>query len=145
MKQPETVDNEGAAPVDSVTRDLLGQLVRHVWVEWAKEQPNPKASWLLPWEKLSDADREVDRRIGAVLFRLGLDSAVAVCLQRAESERIYNDAGRGERYATPYRRAAEDIEAFKFDSRLRGLTGAYPGTSVENPVDRIRAILKRQP
>jgi hypothetical protein len=124
---------------------LLGALVRHVWVEWAKEQPNPKASWLVPWEELPESDREIDRRIGVVLFRLGLDAASAVCLQRAEAERIYNDAGRGESLAAPYRRAVEDIEAFKNDPRLRGLTGAYPGTGVPNPLDRIAAALRKQP
>lgn len=31
---------------------------------WAREQPNPKPSWLVPWEELSEPEREVDRRIG---------------------------------------------------------------------------------
>jgi hypothetical protein len=57
----------GAAP----TRDDLGHLVRHVWVKWAEEQPNPKASWLVPWSDLAESDREVDRRIGEACYRLG--------------------------------------------------------------------------
>lgn len=52
-------------------RELVGRLVRQVWVEWAGEQPEPKPSWLLPWEDLDDGDREVDTRIGAALFRSG--------------------------------------------------------------------------
>ncbi len=51
------------APVSD--REFLGQLVRCVWVEWAREQPDPKPHWLSPWEDLSEPMREVDRRIGA--------------------------------------------------------------------------------
>ena len=42
-----------------------GKLVRNTWIAWAKEQPNPKPSWLVPWEELSEPDKEVDRRIYA--------------------------------------------------------------------------------
>ena len=45
-------------------REFLGRLVRMTWVEWAKEQPNPKAHHLEPWENLSEVNREADRRIG---------------------------------------------------------------------------------
>lgn len=45
-------------------REQLGQLVRMAWVEWAKEQDNPKPSWLVPWEELPESDKEADRRIG---------------------------------------------------------------------------------
>lgn len=48
-------------------RERLGQLVRDTWIKWAKEQPNPKPSWLVPWEELSEPDREVDRRIGEAI------------------------------------------------------------------------------
>ena len=70
-----------------ISRETLGKLVRQVWIEWAKEQPNPKASWLVPWERLSESDREVDRRIGEnvaayVLADTGLADA------RAELESI---------------------------------------------------------
>ena len=52
-------------------RELLGRLVRQVWLEWAREQPDAKPSWLLPWEELDDGQREVDMRIGEVLFERG--------------------------------------------------------------------------
>lgn len=52
-------------------RELLGRLVRQVWLDWAREQENPKASWLLSWEDLDDGQREVDMRIGEVLFERG--------------------------------------------------------------------------
>lgn len=47
-----------------MTPDDLGRVVRQAWVEWAREQPAPKPSWLVPWEDLSEADQEADRRIG---------------------------------------------------------------------------------
>lgn len=52
-------------------RELVGRLVRQVWVQWAREQPDPKPSWLLPWEGLDDGQREADMRIGAALFDAG--------------------------------------------------------------------------
>jgi hypothetical protein len=44
-------------------RDRLGRVVREAWIEWAKEQPNPKPSWLVPYDELSEPDKEADRRI----------------------------------------------------------------------------------
>jgi len=52
------------APILTLEPEELGRKVREIWIEWAKQQPNPKPSWLLPWEELSEPDREVDRRIG---------------------------------------------------------------------------------
>jgi hypothetical protein len=58
-------------------RELVGRLVRQVWVEWAREQSDPKSSWLLPWEALDDGQREVDMRIGEALFAAGKRAAGA--------------------------------------------------------------------
>lgn len=52
-------------------RETLGKLVRDVWISWAQQQPNTKPSWLVPWESLSEPDKEVDRRIGERLFTEG--------------------------------------------------------------------------
>jgi hypothetical protein len=60
--------------VTATERERLGRIVRKVWVDWAKEQPNPKPSWLQPWEELSEPDREVDRRIGERLYLIGTQS-----------------------------------------------------------------------
>ena len=46
-------------------------MVREVWVKWAQEQPSPKETWLLPWNKLSESEKEVDRRIGETLLQAG--------------------------------------------------------------------------
>lgn len=64
--------------LDGELREQLGRRVREVWITWAKEQPNPKASWLKAWEELSEADREVDRRIGETIWNDCL-----VCLSSA--------------------------------------------------------------
>lgn len=58
-------------PPLSAIRESLGRQVRKVWLAWANEQPSPKSSWLLSWESLSDADREVDCRIGEALASIG--------------------------------------------------------------------------
>jgi hypothetical protein len=55
----------------NVDRELLGRIVREAWIAWAKEQPSPKASWLVPWDGLGEADREVDRRIGEAVYAIG--------------------------------------------------------------------------
>jgi hypothetical protein len=52
-------------------RLAAGMLVRQVWVEWAKEQPRPKLSWLLPWDRLDAGQQEVDMRIGEALWSAG--------------------------------------------------------------------------
>lgn len=44
-------------------REELGKVVREAWIKWAKTQPNPKPSWLVPWEGLSEPDKEADRCI----------------------------------------------------------------------------------
>lgn len=57
-----------AIPCD---RETGGQFVRKVWIAWAMEQPNPKPSWLVPWEELSEPDKEVDRRIFEACYASG--------------------------------------------------------------------------
>lgn len=59
-------------PVAADLRDHLGMLVRDTWITWARLQPDPKPSWLLPWEELTEPDREVDRLIGVRLYLAGL-------------------------------------------------------------------------
>lgn len=59
-----------------IERERLGREVRRVWIEWARQQPNPKPHWLTPWEEMSEPDREVDRRIGEQLASLGWNMAM---------------------------------------------------------------------
>lgn len=71
---PERAGDDEASGDEPVTspdldhRERLGMRVREVWVAWAREQPNPKPSWLVPWNELSEADKEADRRIGSALW-----------------------------------------------------------------------------
>ncbi len=62
LKERDTLRAEKTSPASD--REALGQIVREIWIQWAKEQPAPKDSWLVPWEGLSEPDKEVDRRIG---------------------------------------------------------------------------------
>lgn len=56
-------------------REALGREVRAEWVRWARQQPGAKPSWLLPWAKLDDAQREVDMRIGEAVQRAAVRQA----------------------------------------------------------------------
>ena len=57
-------------------RDDLGKQVRDAWLLWATKQPNPKPSWLVPWESLAEADKEADRQIGEAVARSVLGGLV---------------------------------------------------------------------
>lgn len=58
-----------ADPLTPEERDTLGRLVRQAWMLWANEQPDPKPSWLVPYDDLPEPDREADRRIGEAIAR----------------------------------------------------------------------------
>ena len=47
-----------------LTPDSLGRAVREARVLWAQRQPNPEQSWLVPWDRLGEADRDADRETG---------------------------------------------------------------------------------
>lgn len=57
-------------------RDALGRLVRKVWIAWAMEHREPKASWLVEWDRLGASDREVDMRIGEAVYDEGHNEAL---------------------------------------------------------------------
>lgn len=61
--------------VSAEKREQLGRYVRHIWMEWAREQADVQAgahaNWLTPWEQLGERDREVDMRIGERLYLSG--------------------------------------------------------------------------
>lgn len=71
--------NSGVA--EEVGRDLFGRLVREAWVRWAQTQPDPKPSWLVPYDELSEPDKEADRQIGETMFlwsKIHIDGAAAL-------------------------------------------------------------------
>lgn len=59
-------DGNRTLPYD---RDTLGRFVREAWVRWAETQPDPKPSWLVPYDQLSETDKEADRQIGEAVAR----------------------------------------------------------------------------
>jgi hypothetical protein len=59
-------------------RERLGQIVREAWVRWAKQQPDPKPHWLVPWEELDEPMKEVDRQIGETVAEHVENGAKAV-------------------------------------------------------------------
>lgn len=64
--------------VSARLRELLGRKVRLIWLEWAARQPDAgeHPSWLLPWEKLTPREREVDMLIAEHLYETGFNAAV---------------------------------------------------------------------
>lgn len=58
----------GARPLP-FSRDDLGRFVREAWVRWAETQPDPKPSWLIPFDQLAEPDKEADRQIGEAVAR----------------------------------------------------------------------------
>lgn len=59
------------------TRESLGRRVRGTWLAWAREQSDPKPSWLLGWDEIDAGQREVDMRIGEDVagLAMGLERA----------------------------------------------------------------------
>lgn len=82
------VENPPRTAAQIARREILGQLVRKAWVAWAERQPNPKLSWLDPWEKLSEPDREVDRLIGEEVARACGDRCGELTAQRDAAIKI---------------------------------------------------------
>lgn len=67
----------------------LGRRVRELWVDWARRQPNPQPSWLVPWDELSVAGKEAAIATGRGMFiefkKLEAEGVGCVtCRQRVE-------------------------------------------------------------
>jgi hypothetical protein len=75
--------HDGLAGIETgLNPDFWGRIVRALWVDWALGQPDPKPSWLLPWDELDDGQREADGRIGV---------AVAAAARDDERQRLRRD------------------------------------------------------
>ena len=101
------------------TRDFYGQIVRMAWVEWAKTQPSPKPSWLVPWADLDEADKEADRCIGDAVVKATVSSDLERA--RAEVERLTRELGEHQLIAwqATVDRARALVEAEALRERLR--------------------------
>lgn len=61
------IDESGEDAEPRLSTESLGRLVREVWIEWAKAQPDPKPSWLVPWAELDERDKDADRQIAGAI------------------------------------------------------------------------------
>jgi len=84
---------DGLAAVTSMAaRDSFGRVVRGAWIAWAKTQPNPKPSWLVPYDELSEPDKEADRQIAeAVLNGINI-RRVFLALKKSRAELSEHEA-----------------------------------------------------
>ena len=54
---------------DLFTDDELGEVVREAWIGRAVEQPEIKPSWLVPYQDLSQPDKDADIAIGKAVIQ----------------------------------------------------------------------------
>lgn len=72
--------SSASAGTPEKSSDALGRLVRETWIGWALQQPDPKPSWLVPYDHLSERDKEADRCIGkAVAETCRAEIAKGIC------------------------------------------------------------------
>jgi hypothetical protein len=84
-------------------REFYGRLVRECWIARARQHPNPKPSWLVPWEELDEWDRETDRCIGEAVAACAT-AAVIKITEAGEPERddaYYDELRRAVSKGTP--------------------------------------------
>lgn len=114
LEERDTLRAEKTSPAPD--REALGQIVREIWIQWAKEQPEPKASWLVPWEGLSEPDKEVDRRIGEqVAWGLRVERDVVAARENALRDAVEAAMGGAyglchEDYTARLQRALDEVE-----------------------------------
>lgn len=77
--------------------ERVAEQIRVAWCEWARTQPNPKPSWLVPWAELDEQSRDADRHLARYAlalaeraadeavsaYRRGEDGVLTVAVERA--------------------------------------------------------------
>lgn len=96
---------------DTDSRELLGRLVRDVFADWAREQPDPKPSWLIGWDDLEDGQREVDMRIGTALAAAGRAGARQriIAWLNGEGRRLQRQVHAADPHGPAARRAVRNL------------------------------------
>lgn len=105
-------------------REDLGRLVRETWVAWAKEQRDPKPSWLTGWDELDAGQREVDMLIGhAVAVYALTENAITWGTSCTSCARVLDSA-----YAETLRRERAEAKLAGIAAHVRERLNA-PGRS----------------
>lgn len=138
---PDAAPQPAPEPV-ACDREFLGRIVRMEWVAWAKEQPSPKSSWLLPWEELTESEREVDRRIGERLWRM-FAGALYAAPQPAQADEALTCSDAREERVGCYRAVRAENRADEARELLREILQRVRAEWPIDLVSRIRAYLAR--
>lgn len=68
-------------------RESLGRIVREAWVQYCKETGDSKTSHIVPWEGISEWDKEADRRIGEAVYVAATAASEATVRRAVEATR----------------------------------------------------------
>lgn len=60
-----------------MTKDDIGRLVRDSWIAYCREIGDDKPSHLLPYDDLSEQDKEADRRIGEAVWTAAIQHTIS--------------------------------------------------------------------
>lgn len=100
--------------LNNIIRDYLGKIVRQVWVAYCEETGVTKPSHLVPWENLSEWDKEADRRIGEAVAVMMTGNQLPITFSAAA---IYDHIRREDRQRSMTRR--EEWPAQRLDDAAR--------------------------
>jgi hypothetical protein len=117
-------------------REFLGKLVRSTWVEWAREQDDPKPHWLEPWEALNEPMREVDRRIGERV------AGVAEALADREIERLEDEVERVRLLSQDVEREFSPMNCVDIGMALAELKRLRAAATATAPSPRLKAAIE---
>lgn len=100
--------------LNNIIRDYLGKIVRETWVAYCEETGVTQPSHLVPWENLSEWDKEADRRIGEAVAVMMSGRQLPLTFSAAA---VYDHIRREERQRAKVRR--EEWPAQRLDDAAR--------------------------
>lgn len=147
------------------SRDVLGRFVREAWVRWAEQQTDPKPSWLVPYDDLSEPDKEADRQIGEAVARWVLigDSAsralvgdgwtvedvreqklaTVVAPDNGSTEEVLAAVLQCAEAWVPEARIMGNVRAGDIARAVRAMLAAFPATDLREENERLQSQLDR--
>jgi len=127
-----------------INREFLGRVVREAWVKWAQQQPNPKPSWLVPYDELSEPDKEADRQIGEAVTQWVLSIKSATWEVATAPQQPAQSAEQDERAAfVPYYEGVEICQKCKA-TRAASTQSTATRTHTTQPGESVMGIALRQ-